>query len=204
MHVMMARCIWHVTCGIFQQIDLPSCTPGTWTCSRQACAVQAFGVTARGFLHACTRATKSSLCLLSSLQNRSLPRLGAGERANDRRLLESTTAAGASGRGLNPNAKDADDVDAESSGTESSDDDSDDDMEALQAELEKIKCVFTFMASPLMCQFVSVAICARLSVTAHTHPHSAIQYNTNAALRIRHALSNSQGRESARKGKRSC
>ena len=66
----------------------------------------------------------------------------AGERANDRKLLEAAGPSGASGRGLNPNARDADDVDADSSGESSSDDDSDDDMEALQAELEKIRRVF--------------------------------------------------------------
>jgi hypothetical protein len=57
----------------------------------------------------------------------------------DRKLLESAGPSGASTRGLIPSARDADDVDAVS-GTESSEDDSEDDMEALQAELEKLKC----------------------------------------------------------------
>jgi hypothetical protein len=58
----------------------------------------------------------------------------------DRKLLESTGPSGASTRGLIPSTRDADDVDASSGPESSSEEDSEDDMEALQAELEKLKC----------------------------------------------------------------
>lgn len=70
--------------------------------------------------------------------------MASGERENDRRLLEGAGLSVGLTRGLNPNARDADDVDADSSGDESSsDDDSDAEMADLQAELEKIKCVYS-------------------------------------------------------------
>ena len=53
-------------------------------------------------------------------------------------MLEDIGAA-TSGKGLHPNAKDADDVDQVQSDSEESDSD-EDDMEALQAELAKIRC----------------------------------------------------------------
>jgi hypothetical protein len=64
----------------------------------------------------------------------------AEEREKDRKLLEGLGAA-KSGKRLHPNIRDADDVDAsgESSQDDDDSDDDDDDMEALQAELEKIR-----------------------------------------------------------------
>jgi hypothetical protein len=56
-------------------------------------------------------------------------------------LLEDIGAA-TSGKALHPNAKDADDVDQPGQSESEDDSDSDDDMEALQAELAKIRCVF--------------------------------------------------------------
>lgn len=62
----------------------------------------------------------------------------AEEREKDRKQLEDLSTAGAT-KGLHPNARDADDVDP-SDDSDSEGDDSDNEMEALQAELAKIRC----------------------------------------------------------------
>lgn len=102
-------------------------------------------------------------------------------------------AAGPS-RGLNPNARDADDVDASSSESSSSDDDSDDDMEALQAELEKIKCAHPVAAReprPVPCsytQFHGDARVSKLSVSVRVggaEPCSCRVHDAYVALRTR-------------------
>jgi hypothetical protein len=93
-----------------------------------------------GCICSCTACTSCAIPC-RGISARFTPQVCAEERANDRRLLEGAgPVTGISSRGLNPNTRDADDVDDESSGDNSSSDDSDDDMEALQAELAKIKC----------------------------------------------------------------